>query len=200
MLDLGCGVGFDCFLVANAVGPEGTVIGIDMTDEMISAARDNAERAGYHDVTFRLGEIESLPVADDAVDAVISNCVINLVPNKKRAFAEAFRVLKPGGGLHVSDIMLNGEIPSALLGSVNAYTNCIAGAVTKGVYLDLMRASGLADVNIEAEHDATSLLNGCCQADPDRDGCACTLPSELPDGLVSSITVSARSCCGEGVT
>ena len=192
VLDLGCGGGFDCFVAVKAVGSEGTVIGVDMTEEMVSIARDNAERAGYCNVKFRLGEIENLPVDDDSVDVVISNCVINLVPNKERAFAEAFRVLKPGGRLHISDIVLNGEIPSALLESVDAYVGCIAGAVTKQVYLVLMRASGLADVNIEAEHDATSLLNGCCQADSDRDDCGCTLPSELPAGLISSITVSAR--------
>jgi arsenite methyltransferase len=193
VLDLGSGGGFDCFLAANAVGPRGTVIGVDMTEEMVAAARTNAEKGGYRNVEFRLGEIEALPVADASVDVVISNCVINLVPDKDRAFAEAVRVLKPGGRLHVSDIVLGGEIQADLRESVAAYVNCVSGAVSEEEYLGLMRAAGLVEITIEREHDAADLLNGCCVAS-DEEGCSCGCPElpDVPDGLVKSITVSAR--------
>ncbi len=192
VLDLGSGGGFDCFLAANAVGPEGRAIGVDMTEQMIAAARNNADRGGYLNVQFRLGELESLPVDDASVDVVISNCVINLVPDKGRAFAEAFRVLKPGGRLHVSDIVLNGEVPPAVLESVAAYVNCVAGAVTRQAYLELMQASGLSDIRIHDERDASILLNSCCQAESGDDSCGCTAPADALRGLVTSITVSAR--------
>ena len=195
VLDLGSGGGFDCFLAANAVGPEGTVIGVDMTEDMIAAARANAAKGGYANVEFRLGEIEVLPVDDASVDVIISNCVINLVSDKARAFAEVFRVLKPGGRLHVSDIVLDGETPEGLLKSVAAYVNCVAGAVSKQEYLRLMEASGLSDITIDRELDAAALLNGCCVPDDDASDdccCSCTLPPEAPEGLVKSITVSAH--------
>lgn len=198
VLDLGSGGGFDCFLSANAVGPQGHVIGVDMTEEMIAAARANAARGGYGNVEFRLGEIEDLPVDDASVDVVISNCVINLVPDKGRAFAEAFRVLKPGGRLHVSDIVFDGEAPAELLASVAAYVNCVAGAVSRQEYLGTMAAAGLTDVTVHLERDARELLDGCCAAEDDEGGCCCcgsdNLPEtpEVPEGLVKSITVSAR--------
>lgn len=199
VLDLGSGGGFDCFLSANAVGPQGQVIGVDMTEAMIAAARANAAKVGYPNVEFRLGEIENLPVEDASVDVVISNCVINLVPDKAKAFAEAFRVLRPGGRLHVSDIVLDGEAPAELLQSVAAYVNCVAGAVSKQEYLGLMAAAGLVEVTVQVERDARDLLNGCCVPDEDDEGgCGCCggdeLPEmpEIPEGLVKSITVSAR--------
>jgi len=199
VLDLGSGGGFDCFLAANAVGPDGRVIGVDMTADMVAAARANAERGGYGNVEFRLGEIEDLPVQDSSVDVIISNCVINLVPDKAKAFAEAFRVLRPGGRLHVSDIVFDGEAPADLLESVAGYVSCVSGAVTKQEYLGAMAAAGLSDVTVHVERDAKELLNGCCApADDDEGGCCCCgsddLPEmlEIPDGLVKSITVSAR--------
>lgn len=193
VLDLGSGGGFDSFLAANAVGPEGRVIGVDMTAEMVDAARANAARGGYRNVEFRLGDIESLPVEDALVDVVISNCVINLVPDKGRAFAEACRVLKPGGRLHVSDIVLEAALPEMLRQSVAAYVNCVSGAITREEYLGLMQAAGLSEITIEHEQNAADLLNGCCVADEDdEDCCSCSLPSEIPEGLVTSITVSAR--------
>ena len=164
-----------------------------MTEEMIAAARANAERGGYANVEFRLGEIEGLPLDDASVDVVISNCVINLVPDKRQAFAEAFRILKPGGRLHVSDIVFNGEIPADLLQSVAAYVNCVAGAVSKDEYLSHMAASGLVDITIHVERNAVDLLNGCCGGDDE--GCGCSDLPDLPDvpvDLVKSITVSAR--------
>src|SRR5512136_318526 len=128
VLDLGSGAGFDCFLAANKVGKSGKVIGVDMTPEMLDKARENARKGKYTNVEFRLGEIENLPVPDNTVDIVISNCVINLSPNKKKVFEEAFRVLKPNGRLMVSDIVLLKELPEEIRGSVAAYVACIAGA------------------------------------------------------------------------
>ena len=131
VLDLGSGAGFDCFLASNKVGPEGRVIGVDMTEEMIARARDNASQGGYENIEFRHGEIENLPVEDNTVDVIISNCVINLVPNKENAFKEAFRVLKPGGRLMVSDIVLLKKLPDFVKDSIEAYVGCVAGAATK---------------------------------------------------------------------
>jgi len=189
VLDLGSGGGFDCFLAANAVGPEGAVIGVDMTEDMIATARANAEKAGYANVEYRLGEIEALPVEDASVDVVISNCVINLVPNKQRAFAEASRVLKPGGRLHVSDIVLDGDLPPAVIANTDAYVGCVAGAVSRETYLMAMQASGLTDIAIESEQDASYLLGGCCET---GGGCGCSPAAKTLAGVVTSITVSAR--------
>jgi SAM-dependent methyltransferase len=189
VLDLGSGGGFDCFLAANAVGSGGRVIGVDMTKDMVTVARANAEKAGYANVEFRLGEIEELPVENASVDVVISNCVINLVPSKQQAFAEAARVLKPGGRLHVSDIVVNGEIPAAFSGSIEAYVGCVAGAVSRETYLTAMEAGGLVDIEIESEKDASQLLAACWPVDTE---CGCASPQEMIEGLVSSITVSAR--------
>jgi len=130
-LDLGSGAGFDCFLAARRVGKGGKVIGVDMTPEMIDKARENAKKGKYGNVEFRLGEIENLPVADAVVDIVISNCVINLSPDKKRVFTEAFRVLKPNGRLMVSDIVLMKRLPETIRKSVQAYIGCLSGAEKK---------------------------------------------------------------------
>ncbi|MCX5828996.1 MAG: arsenite methyltransferase [Deltaproteobacteria bacterium] len=151
VVDLGAGAGFDCFLAAKEVGTAGRVIGVDMTSEMLDKARANARKGGYQNVEFRLGEIENLPVADNTADIIISNCVINLSPDKGRVFQEAFRVLKPGGRLMVSDIVLLKELPAALHESVAAYTGCVAGALRKDDYLQKIAAAGFGDVNIIAE-------------------------------------------------
>ena len=151
ILDLGSGAGFDCFLAARKVGKTGRVIGVDMTPEMLARARQNAKKAGITNVEFRLGEIESLPVNDCAVDLIISNCVINLSPDKARVFSEAFRVLKPGGILMISDIVLERDLPEAVLSSVAAYVGCLAGAVQKGVYLNLIHGAGFSDVEVLEE-------------------------------------------------
>src|SRR5690606_25538499 len=134
VLDLGSGGGFDCFLAARKVGPTGHVIGVDMTPEMIDRARVNARKAGLMNVEFRLGEIEALPLADASFDVIISNCVINLSPDKARVFAEAFRVLKPGGRLMVSDLVLTRELPATVRQSAAAYAACISGAELKEAY------------------------------------------------------------------
>jgi arsenite methyltransferase len=151
VLDLGSGAGFDCFLAADRVGKRGNVIGVDMTPEMLEKARENARKGNYNNVEFRLGEIENLPVADSSVDAVISNCVINLSPDKKRVFKEAFRALKPGGRLMVSDIVLLKELPQALKNSVQAYVGCLAGAMMKDDYLKAIKAAGFRKVKVIEE-------------------------------------------------
>jgi ubiquinone/menaquinone biosynthesis C-methylase UbiE len=148
VLDLGSGAGFDCFLAARQVGQSGKVIGVDMTPEMLDKARGNAKKGEFTNVEFRLGEIENLPVADNQVDMVISNCVINLAPAKERVFQEAFRVLKPGGRLMVSDIVLKKELPKEIRTSVAAYTACVAGAETRENYLGAIRGAGFQDVRI----------------------------------------------------
>ena len=151
VLDLGSGAGFDCFLAANVVGETGRVIGIDMTHEMLGKARENAVKGNYENVEFRLGEIENIPAADNAVDVVISNCVINLSPDKPKVFGESFRVLKPGGRLMVSDIVLEKELPEALRSSIAAYVGCISGALLKEAYLEAIRQAGFGDVRILEE-------------------------------------------------
>ena len=150
VLDLGSGAGFDCFL-ASKVGPTGRVIGVDMTEEMVARARDNAAKGGYQNVEFRLGEIEKLPVEDSSVDVIISNCVINLVPNKEKAFREAFRTLRPGGRLMVSDIVLLKKLPDFVKESIEAYVGCVAGAAMKETYLNAIRSAGFQDVTVVEE-------------------------------------------------
>ena len=148
VLDLGSGAGFDCFLAASRVGNRGRVIGVDMTPEMLEKARENARKGNYANVEFRLGEIESLPVADNSVDTVISNCVVNLSPDKKRVFAEAFRALKPGGRLMISDIVLLKELPDFVKNSIEAYIGCVSGALLKDEYIRTIKAAGFQDVRI----------------------------------------------------
>ena len=152
VLDLGAGGGIDCFLAARRVGPEGKVIGVDMTSEMIHLARENAQKSDLKNVEFRLGEIENLPLANDSVDAAISNCVINLSPDKERVFREIYRVLKPGGRMMVSDIVINGELPEGVKESVAAYTGCIGGALKRDEYLAAITKAGFTAVEIVAEN------------------------------------------------
>ena len=163
VLDLGSGAGFDCFLAAEKVGSEGKVIGVDMTWEMAERGRANAAAGGYKNVEFRLGEIEKLPIEDESVDLVISNCVINLVPDKRAAFREAHRVLRPGGRLAVSDIVLLGELPRSIRESVEAYVGCVSGAVFKDEYLDAIWSAGFMDVRV-IDESAFSL--DCVTSDP----------------------------------
>jgi arsenite methyltransferase len=151
VLDLGSGAGLDVFVARKEVGESGQVIGVDMTAEMIAKARENAEKSGYDNVEFRLGEIEHLPVLSDNVDAVISNCVLNLVPDKQRAFAEIFRVLKPGGHFCISDIVSSRELPDWVKGIAEAYAGCVSGAIPKDDYLSLIQEAGFADVVVASE-------------------------------------------------
>jgi arsenite methyltransferase len=151
VLDLGSGAGIDCFLAAARVGPSGRVIGVDMTPEMIDRARANARKNGYKNVEFRLGEIENLPAADNSIDVIISNCVINLSTDKGRVFGEALRVLRPGGRMMVSDLALKKPLPAAIRESVEAYVACIAGAMIKDDYLGAVRDAGFKDIQVVSE-------------------------------------------------
>ena len=191
VLDLGSGAGFDCFLAASKVGKSGKVIGVDMTPDMIDKARGNAEKGDFENVEFRLGEIENLPAADNSVDVIISNCVVNLSPEKDKVFREAFRVLKPGGRLMVSDIVLLNELPEAIRNSISAYVSCIAGASMKQDYLGAIKSAGFESVEIleESGFSMNSFKN-----DPTVKAVADDLnlsPAELADAenTVSSIRV-----------
>jgi ubiquinone/menaquinone biosynthesis C-methylase UbiE len=151
VLDLGSGAGFDAFLAAKKVGEIGRVIGVDMTREMLERARANAKKSGFANVEFRAGEIEKLPVADSMIDVVISNCVINLSPDKETVFKEAFRVLKYGGRLMVSDLVLAKDLPKPIKESVEAYVGCLAGAVKKDEYLGFIEKAGFVDIKVISE-------------------------------------------------
>jgi arsenite methyltransferase len=161
VLDLGSGAGLDCFLAVREVGPEGRVIGVDMTPAMIERANRIAKEYGFKNVEFRLGEIEQLPVEDGSVDRVISNCVINLSPDKAQVFREAFRVLRPGGSLFVSDLVLVGELPERLKHSVTAYVGCLSGAIQKEEYLRMIEEAGFSRVVVadETSFPVDCLLN-----------------------------------------
>jgi ubiquinone/menaquinone biosynthesis C-methylase UbiE len=148
VLDLGSGGGLDCFLAAQKVGPSGRVIGVDMTPEMVSLARRNASKGNNSNVEFRLGEIENLPVADGSIDVIVSNCVINLSPDKGRVFEEAYRVLKPGGRLMISDITLLKSLPDFVKQNIDAYIQCVAGALLKEDYLAEIRSAGFKNVTV----------------------------------------------------
>lgn len=148
VLDLGSGGGFDCFLAADKVGEKGKVIGVDMTPEMIEKAKENAKNNNYGNVEFRLGDIEKLPLDDVSVDIVMSNCVINLSPDKAKVFKETFRVLKPGGRLMISDIVLLKELPKFIKESIEAYIGCVSGATMKDEYLEKIKAAGFQDVRV----------------------------------------------------
>jgi SAM-dependent methyltransferase len=155
VLDLGSGAGVDCFLAARETGPTGRVIGVDMTHSMLEKARANAAKAGSTNVEFRLGEIEHLPVADATVDCIISNCVVNLSPDKPQVFREAHRALKPGGRMLVSDLVLTRPLPPALQQDVTLYVGCVAGAAMKDDYLAMIRQAGFADVAVVEERAYT---------------------------------------------
>ncbi|MBI4517054.1 MAG: arsenite methyltransferase [Deltaproteobacteria bacterium] len=197
VLDLGSGAGFDAFLAVRAVGPAGRVIGVDMTPAMVAKAQENARAAGVTNAEFRLGTIEELPVEGASVDVVISNCVINLSPDKPRVFREAFRVLKPGGRLLVSDIVWRTLPPEPVRASVEAFVGCIAGAALKGDYLRAIADAGFGDVRVVRETDASALLGEACACAPDP--VAAEVIAAVGDGddlrrlvaSVASIAVSA---------
>jgi len=158
VLDLGSGAGFDSFLADKKVGENGKVIGVDMTKEMIEKAKENAEKGKYKNIEFRLGEIEKLPIADNTIDVVISNCVINLSPNKRRVFKEIFRVLKPGGRIAISDIAILKELPEKIKESIDAYVGCVAGAILIDKYRRIVEISGLKDIVITVK-DSSVCIN-----------------------------------------
>ena len=181
VLDLGSGAGFDAFLAASRVGPTGRVIGVDITPEMVARATANAKRAGITNAEFRLGDIEALPIEDASVDLVISNCVINLTPDKGQVFREIARVLKPGGRVAISDLVLDGLLPQRLRDDPDAHCSCIGGAIARSDYLGAMEEAGLAAVRVVSEADATDLVAGDCGA-----------RAEELRGVITSISVTAR--------
>jgi len=172
VLDLGSGAGVDCFLAAREVGGTGRVIGVDMTPAMLARARANAARGGYANVEFRLGEIEHLPLADASVDCIISNCVVNLSPDKPQVFREALRVLRPGGRLMVSDLVLVRPLSEELRHDVALYVGCVAGAAMKEQYLGMMRDAGFADVAVVEERAYTVGLDALPAGTPQREAFA----------------------------
>jgi arsenite methyltransferase len=199
VLDLGSGAGIDCFLAARAVGPSGRAIGVDMTAEMLDRARENARANRIHNVEFRLGEIEHLPVADGAVDVVISNCVVNLSPDKPQVFREAFRALKPSGRMFLSDIVLLKALPEAVKTSIEAYVGCVAGASMKTDYLAAIEAAGFQDVEVLKEVPADAAFSDSAEpkilvdgqeVDPESLGLDREEVHQLA-GTISSITVKA---------
>ncbi|MDP3352885.1 MAG: arsenite methyltransferase [Flavobacteriaceae bacterium] len=151
VVDLGSGAGNDCFVARAYTGDKGKVIGVDFTPIMIEKARINAEKRGFNNVEFRMGDIEKLPITANVVDVVISNCVLNLVPNKKAVFEEMFRVLKPGGHFSVSDVVLIGDLPLELTQEAEMYAGCVAGAIQKDTYLELIRKTGFIDIKIQKQ-------------------------------------------------
>lgn len=151
VIDLGSGAGNDCFIARNETGEDGRVIGIDFTPAMIEKARINAQNSGFTNVEFRLGDIENIPVSDSIADVMVSNCVLNLVPDKDRVFREIFRVLKQGGHFSISDIVLIGHLPDALRDAAEMYAGCVAGAIQKDTYLELIRANGFSNITLQKE-------------------------------------------------
>lgn len=188
VLDLGSGAGLDAFVARDIVGEAGQVIGVDMTAEMIAKARDNTEKLGFGNVEFRLGEIEHLPVLSDSVDVVISNCVLNLVPEKSRAFAEIFRVLKPGGHFCISDIVSSQALPDWVKGIAEAYAGCVSGAMPKADYLQVIEETGFLELEIASERriQIPPELLGQKLTPEQREA------AEKSDLHVMSVTVTAR--------
>lgn len=151
VLDLGSGAGNDCFVARELTGATGKVLGVDMTDVMIRKARENADKLNFKNVEFRKGDIEELPISDHSVDVIISNCVLNLVPDKARAFSEMFRVLRPGGHFSVSDVVLKGDLPEALKNDAEMYAGCVSGAIQSEAYLRLLQEAGFEGVSVQKE-------------------------------------------------
>ncbi len=191
VLDLGSGGGIDAFLAAREVGPSGRVIGVDMTPDMIERARRNAERAGLSNVEFREGRLEALPLDDASVDAVTSNCVINLVPDKRAVFREIARVLRPGGRLVVSDIVLDGDLPEPIAQDVLAYVGCVAGAMRRERYFGLVREAGLGSVVIHRDVDYLAASGDALSDDLKERIAEAGLPSARLAGVVRSVTYGA---------
>lgn len=178
ILDLGSGAGFDCFLAARQVGESGRVIGVDMTPEMLAKARNNTKAGGYRNVEFRLGEIEHLPVANNSIDVILSNCVINLSPDKPQVFAETFRVLKPGGRLAISDVVATAELPEHIRHDLALHAGCIAGTSSIDALLRMLRAVGFIHIQISPKEESSALIGQW-------------IPNISITGLIVSATIQA---------
>jgi len=195
VVDLGSGAGNDCFVARAIAGTSGKVIGIDFTDVMIEKARENAEKLGLNNVEFRQGDIEKIPMTANKADVVISNCVLNLVPDKQKAFSEIFRILKPGGHFSISDVVLAGELPEEIQKAAEMYAGCVSGAIQKNQYLDMIKASGFENISIQKEKQIDlpdGILSNYISADRIR---------EYRDSKagIYSITVygdKPKECCG----
>jgi SAM-dependent methyltransferase len=206
VLDLGSGGGIDVLLSARRVGPTGKAYGLDMTDEMLALARENQRAAGVENVEFLKGHIEEIPLPDDSVDVIISNCVINLSGDKPRVLAEAFRVLKPGGRLAVSDVVVRGDVPAELRRSMELWVGCVAGALEEGEFRHLLGESGFEEVDIEPTRvydieDARAFLEG---AGVDVDAVASAIDGRVASAFIRArkpaeilaAAAPAKSCCG----
>jgi SAM-dependent methyltransferase len=186
VLDLGSGAGFDCFLAASRVGRTGRVIGVDMTPEMVTKARDNARRVSATNVDFRLGEIEHMPVPDESVDVIISNCVINLSPDKGAVFREAIRVLKPGGRIAISDVVATQAIPKEVAESVEALTGCVAGAAPVDEIRALLADAGFEEIKVDPRRDSGAIIAQCMPG----------AESFLASAVIEGRKPGGANCCG----
>lgn len=210
VVDLGSGAGNDAFIARAVTGATGKVIGVDMTEKMIEKARLNAEKMGFNNVEFRYGDIEQLPLSANVADVVVSNCVMNLVPNKQKAFAETFRVLKPGGHFSISDIVLVGELPEGLRKSAEMYAGCISGAIQKDEYLNVIKAAGFTHVEVQKNKKITlpqeilsNYLNEqeLAQVQAGSLGIfSITVYGEKPLAPKPASAEAKAACCGEGST
>jgi arsenite methyltransferase len=206
VIDLGSGAGNDCFVARAETGPEGKVIGIDFTEKMIEKARANAELRGLNNVEFRQGDIEIMPVSDNVADVIVSNCVLNLVPNKKAVFNEIFRTLKPGGHFSISDIVLVGELPSKIQTTAEMYAGCVSGAIQKDDYLSLIKETGFDGVKIQKEKVITipdDILASVLTSEEigvfKKSGTgifSLTVYAEKPGSTVKPEFTEEKACCG----
>jgi len=199
VIDLGSGAGNDAFVARSVVGENGRVIGVDLTEKMIDKARENAKKLGLYNVEFRLGDIENLPIAGDTADVVVSNCVMNLVPDKAKAFEETYRVLKQGGHFSISDIVIVGDLPNPLRESAEMYAGCVSGAIQKDEYLDIIQKAGFSNIKLQKEKKINlpdEILTNYLNAEE--------LEAYREGGIgIFSITVYAekqsdKACCGPG--
>lgn len=191
VLDLGSGGGFDAFLAAREVGDKGQVIGVDMTPAMVTKARANAEKGGYDNVEFRLGEIEYLPTADNSVDVIISNCVINLSPNKQQVFREAFRVLKPGGRLAISDVVAAVQLPDHIKNDLKLYSGCIAGALSIHELTNIMQSADFIEISITPKDGSREFIKDWA---PDKN-----VEDYVVSAHIEAIKPAAKKACGDSL-